>query len=258
MKKIILLISIILFYQQRESDQNCSFETSFRDNQRVILTDFNNFTQLSFNCLKPINMSILQLLPTYRIILDDSLNFNQTKIHSTQSIFCINLVNIKGFHLRSNPFKTLNIINYVPEMFFYWSVSKTNFDFYDHTKLIDDNCNISLLNPTTYFLFKNSIVVLEKETFFSQKTCPLIFQNSKIRLLKFQISSSFINKNKMEFQQMNLTDNKLNSKIVQLVITLYHTDLDYKLLNPDVFRELNFLDLSGEINSIQEDLFKSY
>ena len=258
MKNLILLISIIFIYQQRKSNQSCLFEASFRDNQRVILTDFNNFTQLSFNCLKPINMSILQLLPTDRIILDDSLNFNQTKIYSTQSIFCITLVNIKGFNLRSNPFKTLNIINYVPKEFIYWSVSKTTFDFYDKNELIDNNCNISLLNPTAYFIFKDSIVTLEKDIIFSLKTCPLIFQNSKIRLLKIQISLSFINKNKLEFQQMNLTDNKLNSKIVQLVITLYHTDLDNKLLNTDVFKKLNFLDLNGVINSIQDDLFKSF
>ena len=60
----------------------------------------------------------------------------------------------------------------------------------------------------------------------------------------------------LEFQNIVDSANKLNSKVSQFVINLYHADLNEKLLNKYIFKELQFLDLNGEINSIQDDLFK--
>ena len=48
----------------------------------MILTDFNNFNQLNFDCENPINMTILTIHPSKKIILDDSLKFNQIKIRN--------------------------------------------------------------------------------------------------------------------------------------------------------------------------------
>jgi hypothetical protein len=88
MKRIILFITnilLILIYKINKTSQRCSFDSAIRDNQLLLITNFDNFTQLTFNCPKLLNMSILKLKPTKRIILDDSLNFNQTLMYSTGS-----------------------------------------------------------------------------------------------------------------------------------------------------------------------------
>ena len=212
----ILFIFIIFIYQTNNTSQSCSFDTAIRDNQLLLISNFDNFSQLSFNCPKPLNMSMLKLNPTRKIFLDDSLNFNQTKITSTQNLFSIILYHIKGFDLKSNPFKTLKLINY-PENYIFWTLTKTDMNFYYKNMLIDEYCNITLLDDNYWssFLFKASIVQFELDLTYSDKMCPLIFRNSLLRFLKIILSSSFINRKLIKFQNINDDENKLNSTINQ-------------------------------------------
>lgn len=240
--KIILSISIIfLIYQINKSSQRCSFDTAFRDDQKLILTDFNNFTQLSFNCPRPINISYLQIEPTKKITLDNSLNFNQTVVYSTQPFFVIVLNNFKGFDLKSDPFDRFKLVDYCKECLF-WNLINTNLNFFFQKILIDEHCNITLLETHFWnsYLFNASMLSFHSSTIYSKRTCPLIFRNANIQILDIYISSSFINRNKPDFKNINDNENKLNSKVYQLFLSLYHADLDEKTLNKDIFKKLKF------------------
>ena len=52
--------------------------------------------------------------------------------------------------------------------------------------------------------------------------------------------------------------NKIDSYILQLIVSLYHHDLNTQLLNEFVFKRLYGLEVNGQIKSIQDDLFKSF
>jgi hypothetical protein len=63
----------------------------------------------------------------------------------------------------------------------------------------------------------------------------------------------------LNFQDLseNISE-KINSRIFQLSLNIFHSDLSTKVLNKAVFKQLRVLDISGEINSIQNDLFESF
>ncbi len=50
----------------------------------------------------------------------------------------------------------------------------------------------------------------------------------------------------------------MNSKILHLQLFIYHSDLNTKILNKYVFKQLKEIDLNGQITKIQDDSFKSF
>ena len=99
------------------------------------------------------------------------------------------------------------------------------------------------------------------ETKFSKNMCPLIFWNIKLTLLSIhRISSTFIETNQIGFQHVSNDSllNEMNSKILHLQLFIYHSDLNTKILNKYVFKQLKAIDLNGQITQIQNDLFKSF
>ena len=92
-------------------------------------------------------------------------------------------------------------------------------------------------------------------------SCPLLFLNADLKLLSVsRISSSFLEKNSFSFQSLinQTAEADINSKIFQFIISVYRTDLNANLLNHLVFKRLKVLDINGQLNSIQVDLFKSF
>ena len=104
------------------------------------------------------------------------------------------------------------------------------------------------------------IVIIEKHTIFTQKVCPIVFLNVYLETLKLdRISSSFIFKNVLNFQDLpESISEQINCRIFQLSLRIFHSDLNSKILNKAVFKKLRVLDIDGEINSIQDNLFESF
>jgi hypothetical protein len=95
----------------------------------------------------------------------------------------------------------------------------------------------------------------------SEMMCPFLFLKSNLKLLSISpISSSLVEKHSFYFQTLhNRTDEiDLDSKIFQFIISVYRVDLNENLLSPLVFRQLKILDINGQLNSIESDLFKSF
>ena len=126
------------------ANRECSFDYALLDNQQVILTDFTRLDQLKFNCKNAINMSILTIHPTKKIILDSSLKFNKTKIISSQQFFTIDLKNFNGFDLSTNPFQDLSITNY-DKHFIYWTIEDSILNFMYKNISFSNNCNSKLI-----------------------------------------------------------------------------------------------------------------
>jgi hypothetical protein len=256
-KRIFCLIQIVITCILGDK---CCLEDSnktFKDNNLLVLIKFKYFEQLKFNCLNPINISIWAIEPDDKIILSNSLNMTGLKIQPLEHLFGIFFYNLKGFDLKSNPFKKVEFIGYKINRIYL--IRFSNFDFYDKNQSVNSICNENLFNG---FLpenqFNGFMLALEDSTIFSTNTCPIIFTNLKLKILNIdKICSSFIEKNLLEFQELssNLM-NTINSNIYQFQIKIYHAELNTKLLNRHIFKDLNVLDLNGQISKIQEDLFK--
>jgi hypothetical protein len=243
------------------ANRECSFDYALLDNQQVILTDFTRLDQLKFNCKNAINMSILTINPTKKIILDSSLKFNKSKIISSQQFFTIDLKNFNGFDLSTNPFQDLNITNYDKHLI-YWTLGDSILNFMYKNISFSNNCNSKLMeihdwsNP----YFNGYIILIEYSTKYTTNICPLVFRNSLLKTLLFEgISSSLINKNELGFLGQNLIDDdKLNSFIYHFGLVLYRINLNQKILNKHAFAFTVVIEINGIINSIQTDLFKDF
>lgn len=241
---LIILIILLSIKTPLSSNLHCSFDnihTTYKDNDLRIIQNFDNLDELKFNYSKPIKMSILGLKPKKQIILDKRLNLTGLKIQPNQDNFTIMLENFKGFNLKSNPFEDINFTSSVAKL---WSISFSNFEFYEKEKRIENICDEHLLKeimPKNQF--NSFLLTLDSDTKFSENTCPIIFWNIHLRILNIrQISFSLIEKNILGFKELSRNISKaMNSTIWLFKVGLYHTDLNSKLLNEFVFSKLTVL-----------------
>ena len=257
------MLASSIFHQLEAHNKCClaekSTETAF-SSQRII-KDFDNLADLNFNCNETVNVSFLELKPNNQIVLDDKLNFKGLKIKPTNDgVFSVMLNNFKGFSIKTNPFNRIQFIGHDSEDIVF-NVKRSNFDFYYRGQLFENNCNQTYLDDENADnILKNSfVIILFDSTLFSQRTCPLIFKDTRIRLLNLRVSTSFVSTNELKFQKLpiELAD-QINSRIVQLDLTMYHSNLSSELFDPFVFKYTSFLDINGQVNFIQKDMFKTF
>jgi len=252
--KILLIIHLI--------KADCPFKEKI-NNKTVVIANFNNLNQLKFNeCNEPIIVNDWGLKPNRKLILDNSLNSKGLMLNLISEVVGINLNNFKGFDLLSNPFKDIEYIVY-KNKYDFWSIDASNFQFYINNKLINkQECLNNNKNKNWNNFITNSIIFslrITQYSKYSMNTCPYIFKNTIIdNLFLFDLKSSFINSNKLTFLKLNQTNNDLNSKIYQVILSLYRIHFDENLFNKEIFQNTTSLDLNGILNGIQDDLFKSF
>ena len=264
LKMINLIYLIILIKQSIEVNiqkECCLLNGSYSINidDITLIDNFNDLNQLNFNCSKMINLSFLELKPLNKIILNDSLILNDLTIKPVKDqIFSVMFNNFKGFDIQSNSFKKIKFIDFNLNQTV-WNIKNSYFDFYFKETNLNNYCNESL-NISTNFFSSSYIIVLHDTTRYSDKTCPLLFKNYNLIFFGIKISSTFIYKNELKFQNLSndFLTKHLNSSILHFEITLFHSSLSTHLMNKHIFKKLNVLDLIGQIRYIQDDLFKSF
>ena len=255
--KYLIIITLFAFMKcdMKQEEEECCFNTNkaFTKETRITLSNFNNLNELKFNCKKPIEMSILQLIPNTPIIIDDSLELKNLKINSIDLEFAFLFTNFKGFDLGSNPFKDVFVNN---EFRCYYFHIDSNFDFYLNKTLIDrKKCNENL--PNLSFMKQTRVLILEKSNTNSAETCPIVFKNMNLIMLSIKVKLSLIYTNSITFQNVSIKQD-LNCTIFETILSVYRTDLSSKLFNEHVFKTLKILDIYGVINKIEVDSFINF
>jgi hypothetical protein len=254
-----LIFSIIISNLIILIDASCPSMNHYENDriQQKTIGDFSEFSQLNFaNCSNTFIMSSIRLKPTEKIILDNSLNFAGLKIKSTAVLFNIVFSNIKGIDFRLNCLESISFEKkYEPKSFF-WYFDLTNFDFYINNQLItQDKCNLDLFQQSASFLSRISFLILNTAVTYSTQTCPLLFHNVQIQVLIIDnLKESLIDKNILSFQNKSIE--YIDTNILQLILNVFRYNLDERLLNEFIFKNLVYLDINGILNSIQSDLFK--
>jgi len=125
----------------------------------------------------------------------------------------------------------------------------------------NDSCNKNLLKLNNFFtsLWLYGFDAATPKIIYPISICPLIFYKSRIDYLLLSSTNSLFVKNILVFS--NISDElakNMNSAIYALNLRLYHIDLNKNLLNKHVFEKIQWLILNGIIQSIDDDLFKSF
>ena len=179
------------------------------------------------------------------------------------------LVRIKGFDIKSlvNPYAQIEFLsgaNNLPNNIIktYWFLSESNFAFYFDGKPLDSNrekyCNQTLLAEMFYFKQIQSLEIQESVRF-TQKVCPLVFTNSNVSLLLIkQLINTLLNKNLLTFAKNVTAKESIHSVINIVFVTCYRVYVNDDLFNKYVFKTMKFLELTGQIEAIEKEVFKQF
>jgi hypothetical protein len=230
-------------------------------NKSSIYVEFNDFNDL-FNmpCSDiKFEIEVLRMHSSQYVLLDNNLNisnFMELFNFSNPQLKLIYLQKIKGFNCISN--QTINNIfnSYV------LNLEGSKFEFYMDERPINKETCVLANFPRRSANYFGSIQTLfmVNSPFYSRDICPYVFLNSPLyQLGLFTISNSFIYKNELGFLEINQTEKfSLNVKMKKLLINMAYEDLDEKILNRFVFKELVIFDLTGIVYSIENDLFSHF
>ncbi len=258
------LLWAIFLIHSIESLNECCFNSTFayRDNQDVLLYNFNRFDQLKFNCTEKTQISLLLIHPNKKLILDKSFDLTGNKIQLKEKsiYFGIRFSNLRGIDLDTSNFHDNNFLTAQEYHNVLLSFEGINFDFYLNETIVSEKlCTRDSLPGKLFMSLLNTMngaIDLSTETKFASKICPFVFKNFFVHSINIkELSSSFIDMNLLSFQNISAYD--LNSRIIWLKLGMYNCDLNENILNRFVFENTIFLNLNGPINSIQGDLFKS-
>ena len=117
MFKIILIMALVIIVEMKSE---CALDSVELDTNKLILKNFKNLNELKFNCSKTFNISILEIRPDNKLLMDNSINFTGLTISALETYFSITLVNINGFDLEANPFTRIKLLNYYLENIFWF------------------------------------------------------------------------------------------------------------------------------------------
>jgi hypothetical protein len=262
--------SMLLLYSNLNgiySAPSCPIKNSTDNEQHFIVNGFNRFDQLNFTkCTQLIRIMLLEIEPDKRIILDGSLNFTGVTFQPMNKFLSVLFFKLKGIEISSN---MLNGVRYSDVSFalqkIFFVVSSSSLNFYFNGNLLDQSfCHPDKfpISKVTYLNRIQAMVWRIPIIFPSGMLCPFIFYNVYFKLLSIEgISSSLLEKNILGFlKPKNFTEENflLNANILQLVIRVYHINLNSNLLSRFVFGQISSLDINGQLNEIQTDLFKSF
>lgn len=92
---------------------------------------------------------------------------------------------------------------------------------------------------------------------YKRPVCELVFVNIRLDELYLKnMIQSFYHNNMLRF--LNHTESMNSTNINVLVIESFNIDLDVRIINPNVFRNMRILRVLENLNSIQVDLFASF
>ena len=99
----------------------------------MILTNFKNFKELSFTkCKFPVSITSWGLEPNKKLILNNELDFKGLTFTPKEYNRNIELTNLDGIDLQSNPFRKINFNQNDADKYFdkcLWYISKSKFQF---------------------------------------------------------------------------------------------------------------------------------
>ena len=215
-----------------------TFKRLFDDRKKlVILCDIKNDAfefKIKEKSCNLTNVIIFNWSSNKLITVEKKFNLTSVIRYFKSSVY-IHFWNLKGFetNILENMHSFQNKISI--------SLSNSRFDFYHNKKLLKScrdftDSNLTQIQSIFQIGSENFGNVVLKNVEYQQKTCPLVFLNSKIdSILINDLVNTFYKKNVLSFSN-ETTFTRLNATIGKLtLINIHNVNLDLKLVNPFVF-----------------------
>lgn len=212
------------------------------------------------NKLKTSNSFLkLMFFSNKKLILSKNVDFLNLAMYFSSFTYKLSFYfdNFLGFDLELG-----SLSHFIADMLI--EIKFSNFNFFVNGKLVgscQDIIDANLTHPRSLFQLNNryfySIFTFHSMKF-KQPICPLVFHESKLWAIKARgMVVSFFKTSIMTFT--NDTFDDLDSDIFTLnLLEAENVALNFKLMNPSVFRNLISIECSGSIQKIDENLFKTF
>ncbi|CAF0794362.1 unnamed protein product [Brachionus calyciflorus] len=170
--------------------------------------------------------------------------FNQDNLNEYGSLK-LNFRKLDKLDLNSS-----NIFTFFIDKYLYKEVIVNLFDSIFNSKFCHTSTQNGIFNRLTE-------VSLSYTVKFFTDTCPLIFQNSSLQVLKiYGQSNSLIKFNILDFMDLNMKT--INSRILEVSIQFYKANLTQKTLNKLVFKNVEKIQITGLVNFIENNIFEKF
>ena len=264
-----LFIIFIICFNQNMNAQNseCNFwsenhltiiSNNEYFNQTVYLVQFKDYAELvNIPCKTGIDVNYFGVRPTstisYQTNFEILILFKMFKFdwkYQKVSVF----LNFDGFNKQSkNAKSSIFLADYSIQF------KESNFDFYlDNQSITKSMCIKENFNES-YFGHITKLYFLQ-HVFYTKNICPYVFAKTELNELGLSgITNSLLFKNRLNFMTLNETVSidSLNTKTLNTaILQVFYENIDQRLLNVHVFRNLRVLSISGIIYKIEEDLVK--
>ncbi|RNA18430.1 hypothetical protein BpHYR1_000181, partial [Brachionus plicatilis] len=213
----------------------------------LIVRDFNNFDQIKLECIQSVNDSVYQLkinlVPGRDLELTDGLQLQFHESVLRKNYFLVEMVfnNIKKIKIN------LKIFNYFKLNFL------VKFD-YSRLSLDMAETECSMENSHKFTTFQSLSSLSFARVKYDKDLCPLMFFNGTFSTVSFgSISESFVLQNVLNFKKMQTP---FISLIENLYLDGHDINLNKNLLDLNIFKEIKYLLVTGNIKSIDWTLIK--
>ena len=211
----------------------------------LMIKNFDNFSQIKFECIQNTNNSQnnlkINLIPSQGLKLTNDLKLKFDNSLLEKYYFSVDLVfnNIQKIKINLDIFKISKINLFV------------KFD-YSHFSLDLNETDCVFNNAYKFTTFQSLQSFGFTRVKYEKTICPLIFYNCTLGSVSFgSISESFILKNVLNFKKINQS---VNSYIDNLYINGHDIKINKNLLDLNIFNEIRYFFISGNIKSIDWNL----
>jgi hypothetical protein len=211
------------------------------------------------SCQIDFKYGVVKIYVNNGISLDNDLDLTQLlRVFSAlKNIETIVIHNIKGFNQKT----IQSSKHYYSKFDLIYNLINAKFDFYQNgTLLTEDKCKKENFDRNMTSFFGTKKLALVDNVFYDNKICPYVFINTRLNVLSLlQIANSFIFKNRLEFMDIEDDTNLINTKeLISCEINIVYEPISLRILNEFIFKNLNFLVITGICQEVQIDLFKYF
>jgi hypothetical protein len=131
------------------------------------------------------------------------------------------------------------------------------------TPLSQHECTWSFFNRTNDFIFSKFLTIQFINVKYPSFICPFVFRHLFLKVIRFgSISNSLLNRNRLNFLDIDEDDSRhFNSIKAQgleaCTFNLVYDAFDKRLMNKFLFENLTLLVITGIVDRVDEEIFKS-
>jgi len=243
----------------------------YEESNYMLLYNFDSFKDLDNECnhSHTSNSTVIEFLPKIpnRLILNEGFRVKSLAKTLKHLEACI-LLDFKGVqigfaHVGKLSYLTSRDYLVGPRLLMAFSQLEFYLDDERLAPLGQHECTWSFFNRTNDFLFSKFLTIQFINVKYPRFICPFVFGHFFLKIIRFgSISNSLLNRNRLNFLDIDEDDSRRFSGIKAhgleaCTFNLVYDAFDKRIVNKFLFENLTLLVITGIVDRVDEDIFKS-